>query len=189
MARGLSPAATAAVSAEVVYLAHFLHISFDDGPWRTWSGRGDISINGDIYTGTGELVSIDLPAESADLTAHPAQIVVAGIPADMMQRALTQQIKNRIATIQFGFFDGEGALIEPPAVFTRVRLNVPSFDEAAGTITVSAESKLRDLRRAQAVLYSSADQQTFFPNVTDRAFEYVPRIGDASVYWGDGDPE
>jgi len=187
MARGISEAAKIAASAGVVYPALFVELDFDSGPWRTWSGIGEITVGGEVYTVTGHLISIELPTESADLTANPIRATVSSVPTDLLALALAEPYQGRVVTIRQGFFTKEGQLVGEPDVWTRGRLDVMEAREGEETATleISAETKLRDLRRSMGLLYTPEDQEALFPG--DKFFEFVPTIRDVQVYWGDQD--
>jgi len=184
MARGISPAARAAANAKVVRPAAFIELNFDSGPWRTWTGTGEIVVGGQIYIGTGAMLTLQLPAETADLTANPLQASITGLDEEMVALALAEPYQGRVATIRQGFFGPDNQPVAPPDVWTRARLDVMDIDEAGDTSTlnITAETKLRDLRRPIGLLYTPEDQETLFPG--DRFFQYVPTIADAQVYWG-----
>jgi len=191
MARGISEAAKIAAAARVVHPATFVKLDLDSGPWRTWSGAGEINVGAEVYTGTGSLISIELPPETADLTANPLRGVVSGVPLDLVALALDEDYGGRVITILQGFFTAEGQLVGTPDVWTRGRLDVMELDEGKDTasLIITAETKLRDLRRPMTLLYTPEDQESLFPGVNDRFFEYVPTIRDVQVYWGDQDVE
>jgi len=187
MARGISTAAKAAASAGVVRPALFVRIAFDSGTWRTWTGFGEIEVDGEIYLGTGAALTIQLPSESADLTAHPLQATLSGLDGEMLALALAEPYQGRVVTIYQGFFDVAGQLVAPPDVWTRARLDQMTIVEAGdtSTIQITAETKLRDLRRPLGLFYTPEDQETLFPG--DKFFEFVPTIRDIQTYWGTKD--
>ena len=50
------------------------------------------------------------------------------------------------------------------------------------TVTLTAESRLRDLERVRTRRYTDADQQSRFPG--DKGLEYVPSLQDKQLIWG-----
>ena len=185
MARGISAAARAAAALGVVRPAAFIEIGFDSGTWRTWTGTGEIVVGEAVYTGTGAMLSLEFPGETADLTANPVQGRISGLDAEMLTLALAEPYQGRIMTIRQGFFNEDNQLVGMPDVWTRARLDVMSIEEngETSTLNITAETKLRDLRRSIGFLYTTEDQETAFPG--DQFFEFVPTIGDKQQYWGD----
>ncbi len=184
MARGISAAAKLAAREKVVFPAAFVEVDFDSGPWRTWTGNGPITVAGQLYTGTGSLLSLDLPAETADMTANPLRASITAVPSELVSLALSEPYQGRVVTIRQGFFTLAGQLVAEPDVWTRARLDVMEIEEGAdsASLQLTAETKLRDLRRTIGLLYTPEDQETLFPG--DKFFEFVPTIPDAQTYWG-----
>lgn len=185
MARGISAAARAAAALGVVRPAAFIEVEFDSGSWRTWAGIGDLVVGGAVYIGTGVMLSLELPSETADLTASPIRVRISGLDAEMLALALAEPYQGRVMTIRIGFFNEDNQLVGMPDIWMRARLDVMSVEEGGETSTIDclAETKLRDLRRPIGFLYTTEDQETAFPG--DQFFEFVPTIGDKQQYWGD----
>lgn len=73
-----------------------------DGAVRLWTGFGDKTIDGNVYTGSGNLLNIDGIDEVADLSAKGVTVTLSGISSAIVSAALQEPYQGRIARIYFG---------------------------------------------------------------------------------------
>lgn len=146
-----------------------------------WNGVGDLSLDGNIYTGAGELIGVSEMQESSDIAAYGAKLTLTGIPKYLVSTALSEPYQGRHAKVKFG--------INAEGVYTAVTVFSGEMDQmgiqyGAETVTISldVESRLIDLDRSRVRRYTHEDQKKRF--VDDRAFEFVTRLQDESLQWG-----
>jgi hypothetical protein len=150
------------------------------GPLYLWSGQGNKTIDGNLYIGTGNLLSISDVSETSDVSAAGANLTLSGIPSDLLALALTTQYSGRICKIKFG-------VIASPIITTTLfigymdQMNIKDGAETAA-ITISVESKMIDLERPRINRYTSESQKSKFPN--DLAFDFIPDLQDKPLSWG-----
>ena len=77
-------------------------LDFDSGNLRLWTGYGDKTVNGQIYTGSGNLMLIDGLEEASDLSAKGTTLTLSGIPSTIVTYALTEEYQGRLCTIYWG---------------------------------------------------------------------------------------
>jgi hypothetical protein len=152
---------------------------------RVWSGAGDLTFQGNIYTGVGALGSVSAPEETTDLKSTGVVFTMTGIPAALLEQSVSAIRHNLPARMWLGFRDmGTGALIADPVLLFEGTCAVPTTDDGGETCTISlsAENLLASLKRPREVRYTPEDQATRDPG--DKGFDYVAGLQDKSIVWG-----
>lgn len=170
--------AIAADNVRVFYAVEFL---LDAGPIRLWTGYGDRTIDGEVYTGSGDLMSIGDVATTADLSAPNIDLSLSGMPGEIISLALQESYQRRTCNIYFGT---EDAGTHATFLAYSGTLNTMTIRDSGqtGVITVSIDSKLLELQRASNRRYTSESQKSRYS--TDTFFDYVAGIQDAEIVWG-----
>lgn len=184
MSRGLSGPFLAALSSEVLRPAIFFKASFATGDLRLWSGLGEITALSEAYAGAGALLGLSSIDETQDVVASGASVSLSGIPSELVSAALDEVEQGRVGSLYLGLLDDTGQLVDDPVLLFQGRVDVPEIadDIDTCTITISYESRLIDLTRAQEWRYTDESQKALFAG--DRGFEYVTTIQDKEVVWG-----
>jgi len=186
MSRDLTPAFAAALAEADLRPALFFEGQFASGWLRLWTGLGEISWNGQIWSGAGSLLGIGSIDEPGAVVASGTAISLSGVPLDMVQLAIAESRQGLPGRIWLALLDEGGAIIADPVQAFSGRLDVPEItdDAATCTITLSYESRLIDLTSPRSWRYTHESQQALHPG--DRGFEYVTAIQDREVTWGRG---
>jgi hypothetical protein len=166
----------------------FLQMQFTDGPIYVWSGLGQISWNGQIWTGLGHLGTISAIEESSEIKATNVTFTLSGIPQDQIQHALGQVRQGNPVKLWFGSLgDNNNVLADPLQIFAG-RMDVPTIDEGTqtSTISIAVENRLIDLNRSRERRYTDQDQQIDHPG--DLGFQYVQLIQNWNGTWGKAGP-
>ena len=79
MSRTIPAAILAALSQESVEPFYAVELKFSAGTVRFWTGYGDRTIDGQTYTGTGNLLNISGIEEVADLSAKGITVPMVGL--------------------------------------------------------------------------------------------------------------
>lgn len=181
MSRDLPAAVTAAAASDTFQVFWACEFLFDSpNELRFWNGVGDIDVDGDTYTGAGNLLDISEIRESSDIAAYGATITLSGIPSNLINLALSEPYQARKAAVRFGIISG--STIYSSVVFTGEmdQMNI-SFGPETSTISLDVESRLVDLNRARIRRYTDADHQSRYEG--DLAFEYVTALQDQRLEW------
>ena len=181
MARNFPSAVATALDDDIVYCFWACDLLFDaPNALYFWNGLGDLLLDGNTYTGAGDLLSISELRESSDIAAYGATLTLSGIPTNLVNLALSEPYQGRRATVKFGV--DIGGVKTSTVVFTGEmdQMNVQLGPETV-TISLDIESRLVDLQRARIRRYTDADQRLRFPN--DLAFEFVTRLQNESLEW------
>ena len=153
-----------------------VEIDLDSGPLRLWTGYGDRTIDGNTYTGGGNLVAISGLEEVADLSAKNITLTLNGMPSSVVSLALQEPYQRRKVRVLWGV-RGVSDFVE---VFSG-SLNQMVIEDGpdSGTISVTVDSKLVELERASNRRYTSLSHKTQHP--TDTFFDFVAQIQDKGV--------
>lgn len=185
MARSLTAGMESAVQADTIRPIMLAKISTEGGDVLAWSGIGDITWNGDVYSGTGTLGGVSTVQETADLQANGITFSLSGVPSALISTALGQMRQGRNAQLWLGALDlTTGALIADPYELFTGFTDVPSIDEGGetSTISITAENRLIDLERPKSRRYTAEDQAIDYPG--DLGFDFVPALQDKDIIWG-----
>lgn len=157
-------------------------LEFDSGTLRLWNGYSDLSIDGETFIGSGNLLQISEVEETGEVAARGITMVLTGMDVSIIGIALQQNYQNRTARIYLGAITSEG-VVQSYQIFAG-RLDVMTIEESSetATISVTAENRLIDLERPRIRRFTSEDQKSLFP--TDRGLDYVNDLQDKTLNWG-----
>lgn len=155
------------------------------GGWiRTWSGMGNITYDGNVYTGIGDMAAVSEVLEGTELGAQGVVMSLSGIPNDLIAAAITQIQHNRKAFVYFGALNLQtGQLIETYELFSG-DTDVVSIVEGpnSSTLKLTVENKMISLQRPRTRRYTPEDQKIDHPD--DKGFDFVAGLVDKSIVWG-----
>ena len=182
-------------------------LKFDAGELNLWTGLGDKTINGKIYTGTGNLLSISNIEETTEIAARGATFTLTGISSSIISLALTEPYQGRECNIFLGalnFFSPletdnfcpifvtsfknqrygkDDNLADYSEIFSGYmdQLNIEENGETSNVV-LTVENRLVDLERQRVKRYTSGFQKSIYPD--DRGFDFVEDIQDKEIVWG-----
>jgi hypothetical protein len=156
-----------------------VELLFDSGPVRLWTGYGERTIDGEVYTGAGTLINIQGLEEVADLSAKALTLSLEGTSAEIVSLALQEPYQRRKARVLYGV-TGSDAYVE---VFSG-KMNTMTIEDAAdsGRVELVVDSKLVELDRSSNRRYTSESHKSRHPG--DTFFDYVAGLQDADIIWG-----
>lgn len=169
----------AAIQSDSVEAFYAVEGLFDGGTVRLWTGYGNKTIEGNTYTGAGELLKIDGLSEVSDLSSKGITITLSGVSSTINSLALQEPYQNRIVRILFGIV-GSSDVVE---IFNGLADIMPIEDSGeTSIITLSVESYLSIIEKNEGRRYTEESQKARFP--TDTFFSYVSSMQDEQPVWG-----
>lgn len=154
-----------------------------------------LTINGTVYDGLGELVSVTNSTSSLRAAPEEITLTISGIPADRVSEILNNKIKGSTVEILRGFFNPvTGALLNitgnPAGKFRGVVSNFTINDDLSegsdtGTVTIvlTVASVIDILNNKVAGRRTNPlDQKQFYP--TDLSMDRVPALAKANFNFG-----
>jgi hypothetical protein len=183
MSRTVPAALLTALAQPEVQPFYAVELLLDAGPVRLWTGYGDRTIDGETYTGSGNLLNIEGLSEVADLSAQAITISLSGVAQELVALSLIEPYQRRKCRVLFGVVN----VADVVEVFSG-SLNTMTIEDGGDTSVISAmiDSKLVETEKASNLRYTSETQKTrnggAFSN--DTFFDYVSAIQDAEIVWG-----
>lgn len=176
MSRTVPSAILTALAQPEVEPFYAVEIDLDSAPLRLWTGRGDRTIDGNTYTGGGDLMAISGLEEVADLSAKQITLTLTGLDSTVIALALQEPYQRRTVRVLWGV-QGESTYVE---VFSG-SLNQMIVEDGPdfGTISVTVDSRLVELERASNRRYTSESHKARHPN--DTFFDFVATIQDKQI--------
>lgn len=176
MSRTVPAAILTALTQSEIEPFYAVEIDLDSGPLRVWTGYGERTVDGSVYTGGGGLVGISGLEEVADLSAKNITLTLSGMPAEVISLALTEPYQRRLVRVLWGVT----SVSDFVEVFSG-SLNQMGIEDGpeSGTISVTVDSKLVELENASNLRYTSVSHKTRHP--TDTFFDFVAQIQDKGV--------
>lgn len=185
MSRDLTAAVQTAVDAVTVRPAFFVFLDLASGPVRVWSGIGDYTLGGEVFSGVGTLGSISPIEEGKSVSARGISMSLSGIPSEIVSLALSEPYRNRPVAIWLVLFEADGStLIADEVQIFSGRIDTMTLADSGetSTIALSAESRLIDLERPRELRFTDQEQKRLFPG--DRGLEYVAGLQGKDIPWG-----
>lgn len=180
------------VTAQHVRLGLLVEVEVASGTLRLWTGGEDLSWDGHIWTGAGNLLAIEFAAETVELRAEGVRLTLNGCNPDILATALEEVVQGKPVNIWLAWFDTAApswVLLSdsrnPYKIFGG-GADVPTITIGKDGLTVSltAESILTKLERAPGRRYTSEDQKAEFPD--DKGFDFVTSQQGRQSNWGAG---
>ena len=168
------------------HVVMFIAVDFDfpSGHARFWSGFGDLVLNGNTFTGSGELGIVSVSSETANLVAERKTFRLSGVDPSIVAESDIDGSFGRSVIEYFGFLNSAAmTLIAAPEVNWEGRID--SFRRVDGKepiIEVNAEHRMVLLDRTDGWRYTHEHQQQFFSG--DNGFDQLAALETKTVIWG-----
>ena len=182
MTRGLSAVQQAAAADDQVDRAVAVELDFPDGFARFPGGHEAISIGGLEFLGVGQLGSISVAEESAELRAYGMTIRLSGVPRDSIAYALGQAYQGRKGTVWEVQLDPSTWQVIGTLVVFRGRMD--QMDIAMGqqaAVTVKLENRLADWDRPRILRFTDDEQRRRDP--ADGSFRFLSATTEKEIIW------
>ena len=177
----LSPHAAASATSPVAAPVVLAELDFASGPFRAWTGLGQLNWAGKVFEGVGSIGAVGEVEETVELRAVRLTLALSPVPQEVVDIALAERsFRLRPARLWGALLDAEGAFVADPfPLWAGLMDTMEVTDGAEPRVALTCESRLVDLERAEVRRYTDADQQAEYPG--DRFFEYVPALQEAEI--------
>ena len=171
---------------QILFLA--VKLEFDTETLRFWNGQQNLTIHesgsNQTYLGAGDLLSVSGIEENLDMSVGGVSIALAGMNAEVLNLALTEEYQNRRVSILLGQLSGGTDISAGTMTIFSGRMQTMQIqdDPDGSTITLNAESRLVDLERPSNLRYTNQSQQ--FVSSGDTCFSRVSLLQDKEILWG-----
>ena len=177
----LSPHAAASATSPVAAPVVLVELDFASGPFRAWTGLGQLHWAGKVFEGVGSIGAVGEVEETVELRAVRLTLALSPVPQEVVDIALAERsFRLRPARLWGALLDAEGVFVADPfPLWAGLMDTMEVTDGAEPRVALTCESRLVDLERAEVRRYTDADQQAEYPG--DRFFEYVPALQEAEI--------
>jgi hypothetical protein len=171
----------------VAQLALLAEFDFASGTVRFWTGYGQQTWNGVVWTGSGNFGGVSPIDETTTIGAATLSFTLSGVPSDIIALALGDAYRGKPCKLWLAAVNDSGVIQGAYQIFGG-RMDIMKIADSGTTctITLNAENQLIDLGRARDVRYTDEEQQRLFPG--DRGLEYVAKLSEQLIYWGIASP-
>lgn len=183
MARDLTAGMVTEVTGDSLSPRLLAYFDFPSGEVRVWTGLGNLSWDGETWSGIGTFGTFNPAQGGTDISAQGAEFGLSGIPSSLISAALGDAYQNRDCSVWLACLDSGGSVVSTPYQW-QGRMDTMVIDEKGETsdIRLTAESRLIDLDRPRIRRYTNEDQQQEYGG--DRGLEFVAAIADIPIHWG-----
>ena len=159
-------------------------LEFSSAHVRVWSGSGDITISGHVFTGLGAMGKVSTPAENNRLIAEKKTYQLTGVDPSLVSEADIDASFGRDVTEYVGFLDTvTGQLVDTPEITWEGRIDqINRTDGRNPVIEINAETRTVLLDQTDGWRYTDEHQKLFFP--ADDGFDQVAPSSLKTLYWG-----
>lgn len=170
----------------VVHPVIFCEMEFPSGTVRIWTGAGAITWDSNTWDGSEDLVSFSPMPEVTDGSSQGVTISVSGVDSDLLSDAINDDFQGSAVRIWLGCLDSSGAVVGDPFQFFGGSMDkgMVRDDGSSAVIEIQVESRLIDQIRPIQWRYTHEDQKKLYTGVTDKGLEFVPKIQDVEIVWG-----
>lgn len=171
--RGMSVDQLAAIRRSTFYPNLAIFVDWPGDPLRFHFGRGDLLVEGEIYSGFGNAASLSLPSESPSIAAAAGSLSIAGVDIDL-DGQIDTPVRGRAVTVHMLFMTDRatGPRIGPPIQLFRgtigaTRMRTSKVDDLNLMSTIEVDLTTGPSARAESsIFHSNEDQSRAFPGDT-----------------------
>lgn len=183
MSRELETGLLSAITSNSLKPIFLCKFEFDSGDVNLWTGYGEIVFDGEVYTGAGNLLSVQPAEEATDVETRNASFTLKAT-SEIVSLALSENYNQRPCSIFFGALNDANTLIEYPKLIFKGKMDTMPIEDDPNNpiISLNAENDLVILDRKKARRYTDEDQKLDYPS--DDGFSFVTSMQDEEITWG-----
>ncbi len=181
--RNLAALMNTATKADNVTFGWAVELDFADGFVRLNTTPSEQTIEGNLYTGVGDLGTVSPINESSNLKVTGVNLTLSGASSALVTEALSSNYAGRSCRIFLILFDTNYAIIGTPYPVGTWRMDTMSLNMGSqSSITLTANSILADWDRPRVRYYTDQDHQGRHPG--DKFFEFLAPNVERIINWG-----
>ena len=181
------------IDSELTRPVFLLEADFDGTTERLCTAEFNIDVDGTIFYGAGDFLSISEIDEASELRNAGINITLSGLDSSIINHALTTDYQDRTLTIYMGMFDTTSGNTEspiliaatdlPPIIFVgRMDTMTITEDGSSSIISLTVENRLADFERTAESRYTYEEQISRHSG--DYSLEHVVTIQKRVLPWG-----
>lgn len=184
MSRSLPSALATQFAATELKPFYAVELLFDSGELRFWTGYDEIEANGEIWTGSGLVMSISGTSEPSDLSANGINITFSALDSSIIAIMLGENYRGRSAKVYIGALDSTNQPVSDMYQIFAGRMDIMTLQENGNvaTIQINVENVLIDLERPRPIRLTNEDQLDRYSG--DESLSGVAQLQDRQISWG-----
>lgn len=184
MARTLPAALSSELNADELKPFYAVELLFDSGDIRFWTGYGDITANGETWTGSGTVLGFSQTSENTDLAAEGMTLTFSGLDSSIVSILLGENYRGRIAKVYLGALNANNQPVSDMYQIFAGRMDVMTLQEngQTATVSISLENVLIDLERPRSRKLTNEEQLKRYSG--DDSLKNVAKLQDRQISWG-----
>jgi len=186
--KDLSPEMEAALDSGNVVMLTAVYIDINDTPEgkiRIHSGLGNFVIGGEVYSGVGELGSIDAITQDGSTSPNGISLTMAGLDPELITDVLTDGYQGREVRIMLCIFNGNDYTdIHSHNIYKGLLDTMAIQYGKTATITVKVENALINWFRSNTSRWNDETHQMTDPdNEGDAFFSLLQDMSNREIVW------
>lgn len=184
MSRTLPEALATEFAADELKPFYAVELLFDSGELRFWTGYDEIEANGEIWYGSGLVMSISGVSEPADMSANGMTITFSALDSSIIAVMLRENYRGRSAKVYLGALDSTNQPVSDMYQIFAGRMDIMTLQENGNiaTININIENVLIDLDRPRPIRLTNEDQLDRYSG--DNSLSGVAQLQDRQISWG-----
>ncbi len=173
----------AASLAEVSLIAYAIDFDYPSGHVRLTTWPGDLTVNGQVYTGVGKLGSISDIPDSARLVAERWTYSISGVDPSVIPESEIDNVYSRSATEYEVWLNPETHAVIGYEINREGRMG--RFRRSDGAVPIlqqDCEARIVILERNDGWMWTTEHQADFFTG--DTGFDQVRELDSKEIIWG-----
>jgi hypothetical protein len=156
-----------------------------DTPVYVHTGFGNITYDGNTYTGVGNLGGITNARESEALGPMSLNMTLDGITSDYITEALDSGNLYDVVTVYEGYRADDGTLVDDPWIVWKGWFEYAAISLGTeSSIAVTCQHDLSELSEKKGDRYSDEDQQSKYSG--DVGLEFTSSVMNTKLIWAGG---
>jgi hypothetical protein len=153
-------------------------------PIRRWTGYGDLTWDGKVWSGSGDLIAIAGVPSGVDSEQHATSLAFAA-DATLMAIAQTHRTQGRLCQLWRGWLADNGSLVAPVMIGSYLIDDISfEMDGQAATMKVALRDRLAELDRPRMLRWTPEQQKLI--DDTDRGFDQISQMDHVEIDFGRG---
>lgn len=162
---------------------YFVEIDLPSGMFRANTADRNITHNGNLFYGIGNLGKISDFTTQTGTAATSLKFTLINIPATMVNEVANENTRNKPVTVYIGLLDESNNLVTDLIKWFYGTIDSMTVDlgQTVG-VSASASSRLINWARSTNGRYTDEDQQSRHDD--DRGFMFISGIPTIKLKWG-----
>ena len=178
----LNEAMRQALAADVVRPVYAVEIRWPGEIMRAHTGVGDLTVEGNLFEGVGDLGSVSTIKQQAGDSPDRLTLSLSGFDDSVRGEALRAQYQGRPVSVWLVLLDEQYQPLASQTVWRGSIVDVKVSVGEVNEIELTVSNRMEDWDKKRPDRFTDESQQSRHKG--DRIFRYVPIMAEWPIYWG-----